>query len=157
MEHSKWFILQNFPILLANANANKGELKFIFTYRSLYTWNEPPSSKRIFANSTTFINGTSTSSSKLSFTSNLYFFFFIMNAIPAPGPINVIKRICWARERAHTHALRHTLSAGWTQPKLLRSATNSMSMSFAEIFLIRFLRPTDELPKLDKGLHLIRS
>lgn len=61
------------------------------THRSLYTW-KPPSSKRIFANSTTFkLNGTSTSSSKLSFTSNLYFFFFIMNAMPAPGPINVIQ------------------------------------------------------------------
>lgn len=63
----------------------------VFTYRLLYSWNEPPSSSRIFANRTAFKNGTSTNSSKFSSTENLYFFFFIMNAIPgAPGPINVI-------------------------------------------------------------------
>lgn len=61
------------------------------TYRLLYSWNEPPSSSRIFANRTAFKNGTSTNSSKFNSTENLYFFFFIMNAIPgAPGPINVI-------------------------------------------------------------------
>lgn len=62
------------------------------TYRLLYSWNEPPSSNRIFANKTAFKNGTSTNSSKFNSTENLYFFFFIMNAIPgAPGPIKVIQ------------------------------------------------------------------
>lgn len=69
------------------------------TYRLLYSWNEPPSSSRIFANRTAFKNGTSTNSSKLSSTENLYFFFFIMNAIPgAPGPINVIHTILFKNE-----------------------------------------------------------
>lgn len=71
------------------------------TYRVLYSWKEPPSSRRILANKTAFKNGTSTSSSKFKSTENLYFFFFIMNAIPgALGPINVIHtdfipEYCW--------------------------------------------------------------
>lgn len=62
-----------------------------FTHRLLYSWNDPPSNKRILANSTALRNGTSTNSSKCNSTANLNFFFRIINAIPgAPGPINVI-------------------------------------------------------------------
>uniref|UniRef100_A0A182J5V9 Uncharacterized protein n=1 Tax=Anopheles atroparvus TaxID=41427 RepID=A0A182J5V9_ANOAO len=61
------------------------------TYLLLCSWKDPPSSRRILANSTALRNGTSTSSSRRSSTENLYFFFFIINAIPgAPGPISVI-------------------------------------------------------------------
>lgn len=41
----------------------------------------PPSNRRIFANSTPFKKGTAVISSKHSSTVNLYFFFFIINAI----------------------------------------------------------------------------
>lgn len=62
------------------------------TYRLLVSW-KPPSSRRIFANSTAFRNGTSIISSRFSSTSNLYFFFFIIKAMPgALGPSNVINK-----------------------------------------------------------------
>lgn len=82
----------------------------MFTYRLLYSWNEPPSSNRIFANRTAFKNGTSTNSSRFSSTENLYFFFFIMNAIPgAPGPINVIHTIVFSflKQRKKSREIRY--------------------------------------------------
>lgn len=58
----------------------------------LVSW-KPPSRRRILANSTAFRNGTSIISSRLRSTSNLYFFFFIINAMPgALGPSNVINK-----------------------------------------------------------------
>lgn len=62
------------------------------THLLLVSW-KPPSSSRIFAKSTALRNGTSIISSRLRSTQNLYFFFFIINAIPgALGPSNVINK-----------------------------------------------------------------
>ena len=66
--------------------------KNLFTHLLLISWN-PPSSRRIFANITAFKNGTSIISSRFKSTSNLYFFFFIINAIPGALPSNVIKKL----------------------------------------------------------------
>lgn len=62
------------------------------THLLLISWN-PPSSSRILANSTAFKNGTSIISSRFKSTSNLYFFFFIINAIPGALPSKVINKL----------------------------------------------------------------
>lgn len=68
------------------------KLIFALTHRLLVSW-KPPSSRRILANSTAFRNGTSIISSRFRSTSNLYFFFFIIKAMPgALGPSNVINK-----------------------------------------------------------------
>lgn len=86
-----------------NKLGRKTRIKCVNTHRLLYSWNDPPSNKRILANSTAFRNGTSTNSSKCNSTENLYFFFFIINAIPgAPGPINVIHNEFTVRLRGPT-------------------------------------------------------
>lgn len=73
----------------------------VLTYLLLVSWN-PPSRSRIFAKRTAFRNGTSIISSRLSSTQNLYFFFFIIKAMPgALGPskvINKFKMMPWYRE-----------------------------------------------------------
>lgn len=53
-----------------------------------WSWKLPPSSSRTLANSTAETKGTSVSSSRQHCTSNLYRFFFVMNAMtpPTSGP-----------------------------------------------------------------------
>lgn len=65
----------------------------VSTHLLLVSW-KPPSSRRILANRTALKNGTSIISSRLRSTQNLYFFFFIINAMPgaALGPSNVINK-----------------------------------------------------------------
>lgn len=70
---------------------DKNGLESKTTHRLLYSWNDPPSSSRIFANKTSLTKATSTRSCSWTSTLNLYFFFFIIKAIPgALGPSNVI-------------------------------------------------------------------
>lgn len=110
-------------IYLVNINGasemgGKERKKWVWnTHRVLYFSNDPPN-KRILANSTAFRNGTSTNSCKCSSTENLYFFFFIINAIPgAPGPINVIHNEL--RSSANTKKWIRSVWGSWLARTLL--------------------------------------
>lgn len=113
------------------------EDKCVSTYWLLNARNDPPSTRRILAKSTAFRNGTSTSSSKCNSTANLYFFFFIMNAIPgAPGPISVIHNkfvVLRARWKANStnSVLLSSRSLGITASVPMRCTMCSTSIAVA--------------------------